>query len=170
MSRRTKRGLIFIALVLSPFIIGLLFTFELLKINFPTDMADQPSIGYQEGPRLLPPVGAVSLHAEPIVLDTLPTNPIPLDSVSLQRGEILYSLHCSLCHGDTGQGDGPISIYYEKQPPSDLTAPHITFMFDGNLYRTISQGFGQMPGLSENLTPRERWDVINYLRILEEKQ
>lgn len=169
MSRRAKRGLLIIGLVLFPFIIGLLFTFELLKINFPTDMADQPSIGYQEGPRRLPPEGSIPVGVEPVVLDALPTNPIPSDHVSLQRGEILYSIHCSLCHGVGGKGDGPIAKYYEKQPPSDLTASYIAFMFDGNLYRTIAQGFGQMPGLSENLTPRERWDVINYLRTLEEE-
>ena len=169
MSQRAKRGLIFIGLVLSPFIIGLLFSYEFVKINFPTDMADQVSIGYQEGPRLLPPEGAVSVMAEPIVLDSLPTNPISTDDVSLQRGGILYSIHCSLCHGVSGEGDGPIAKYYDKQAPSDLTASYIGFMFDGNLYRTISQGFGQMPGLSENLTPRERWDVINYLRTLEGK-
>ncbi len=169
MSRRMKRGLILIGLVLSPFIIGLLFTFELLKINFPTEMADQPSISYQEGPRLLPPYESISVQAAPIVLDTLPTNPIPADAVSLQRGEILYSIHCSLCHGISGQGDGPIAEFYDKQAPSDLTATHIAFMFDGTLYLTVSQGFGQMPGMSENLTPRERWDVINYLRTLEER-
>jgi mono/diheme cytochrome c family protein len=169
MSRRAKRGLLIIGLVLFPFFIGLLFTFELLKIDFPTDMADQPSIGYQEGPRGLPPEGSVPVGAAPIALDTLPTNPIPADYVSLQRGEILYSIHCLLCHGADGKGEGPIAKYYEKQPPSDLTASYIAFMFDGNLYRTIGQGFGQMPGLSENLTPRERWDVINYLRTLEEE-
>jgi len=169
MSKRAKRGLMLIGIVLSPFIVGLLFTFELVKINFPTDMAEQPSVGYQDGPRLLPPNESVPVQAELIVLDALPINPIPADAVSLQRGEILYSIHCSLCHGMSGQGDGPIATYYDKQSPSDLSAPHVAFMFDGILYRTISQGFGQMPGLSENLTPRERWDVINYLRTLEEK-
>ena len=169
MSQRAKRGLLFIGLVLTPFIVGLLFTFELLKIYFPTNMAEQPSIGYQEGPRLLPPEGSVAIMSETIVLDSLPANPIPADEVSLQRGIILYSIHCSLCHGTDGKGDGPIAKFYERQPPSDLTAFYITIMFDGNLYQTISQGFGQMPGLSENLTARERWDVINYLRTLEEK-
>jgi len=169
MSQRAKRGLLFIGLILTPFIVGLLFTFELLKINFPTNMAEQPSIGYQEGPRLLPPEGSVAIMSETIVLDSLPANPIQADDVSLQRGKILYSIHCSLCHGTDGKGDGPIAKFYEKQPPSDLTASYIAFMFDGNLYQTISQGFGQMPGLSENLTARERWDVINYLRTLEEK-
>ncbi len=168
MSIRAKRGLIFIGLVLLPFVIGLLFTYEIIKIDFPTDMADQPWVSYQEGPRLLPPEDSVSLQSEPLVLDSLPTNPIPADEVSLQRGEILYSIHCSICHGIGGHGDGPIAEYYKESPPTDLTATYIAFLFDGGLYRTISQGFGQMPGLSENLTPRERWDVINYLRTLED--
>ena len=30
----------------------------------------------------------------------------------------------------------------------------------------ILQGFGEMPSLAEGLTVRERWDVINYIRIL----
>jgi len=38
--------------------------------------------------------------------------------------------------------------------------------FDGSVYLTIAQGFGQMPSLAENLTPRERWDVVNYVRTL----
>lgn len=170
MNNRTKRGLIFIGLVLIPFIVGLLFTFELLKIDFPTDMADQPWTGYQEGPRLLPPDGSVSLQEQPIAIDSLPENPIPMDDISLQRGEILYSIHCALCHGASGHGDGSLANYYADRGPTDLTAAYIISIFDGALYRTISQGFGQMPGLAENLTPRERWDVINYLRTLEEEQ
>jgi len=169
-SRQAKRGLILIGIILAPFIIGLLFTFEILKINFPTDMADQPSFRYQEGPRLLPPEGSLSIQAEPILLDSLPANPIPADSVSLQRGEILYSIHCELCHGEAGKGDGTLVEYYENNPPSDLTASNVAFQFDGNLYRTISQGFGQMPAFSENLTSRERWDVINFMRTLETEQ
>jgi len=169
MSRRLKNGLILIGVIITPFIVGLLFTFEIVKINFPTDMADQPSFGYQESPRLLPPEGSIPIDAELIAIDSLSTNPIPSDAVSLQRGEILYSIHCSMCHGFSGLGDGSLAEYYEKQPPSDLTANYITYMFDGNLYRTISQGLGQMPGLSENLTTRERWDVINYIRTLEIK-
>lgn len=170
MSERARRGLIFIGLVLSPFIIGLLFTFEFLKIEFPTDMENQPWVDYQEGPRFLPPEGAVPAQGESLVLDTLPTNPIPADEVSLQRGEILYSIHCSLCHGEGGRGRGPLVEYYPDRPPSDLTASNIAAQFDGALFRTLSQGFGRMPALTENLTPRERWDVINYLRALEDEQ
>jgi mono/diheme cytochrome c family protein len=131
-------------------------------------MEFSPAVDYQEGPRLLPAVDTVPIQGKAIVLDVLPVNPIPADEVSLQRGEILYSIHCAVCHGDSAQGDGPLVSFYEDRPPGDLTGPNVAVQFDGILFRTVSQGFGQMPPLAENLTPRERWDVINYLRELEQ--
>jgi mono/diheme cytochrome c family protein len=168
MSERAKRGLIFIGLLLLPFVVGLLFTYELIKVRFPTDMEFSPAVDYQAGPRLLPAENTVPTQGKAIVLDIIPVNPIPADDVSLQRGEILYSIHCTLCHGESAQGDGPLVSFYKERPPSDLTGPNIAAQFDGTLFRTVSQGFGQMPPLEENLTPRERWDVINYLRELEQ--
>lgn len=168
MSERAWRGLIFIGLVLVPFIVGPLLTYEIIKIDIPTDMADQPSVDYQEGPRLLPPDKSVPVTGKSIVLDTLPVNPVQADEVSLQRGEILYSIYCSLCHGDGGQGDGPLAAYYEERPLRPLTAATITSQFDGQLFLTISEGYSRMPPQSEALSPRDRWDVINYMRKLEE--
>jgi hypothetical protein len=65
MNPRLRRGLVIIGLVLTPFVVGLLFTYEVIKIPVPTDMADQPSIDYQEGPRRLPPDGAVPIQGLP---------------------------------------------------------------------------------------------------------
>jgi mono/diheme cytochrome c family protein len=162
---RLRRGLVIIALVLSPFIVGLLLTFEIIKIPFPTNMAIQASVNYQEGPRLLPPEGAVPVGGLSVIPDEFPTNPIPADDVSLQRGEILYSIHCQICHGVQGQGDGPLAKYFDRTP-ENLTTEQTTAEFDGSVYLTIVQGFGQMPSLAENLIERERWDVINYVRTL----
>jgi S-disulfanyl-L-cysteine oxidoreductase SoxD len=162
---RLKRGLLMIGLVLAPFIIGLLFTYELLKIPFPTDMDRQPSVGYQEGPRLLPPVGSVPVQGISVIPEEFPINPVPADEVSLQRGEILYGIHCLLCHGALGRGDGPLAVYFDRTP-QNLVGPQITAEFDGSVYLTIAQGFGQMLSLAENLTPRERWDIVNYMRTL----
>ncbi len=165
MTSRQRRGLVIIGLVLTPFIIGVLFTFEIIKIPFPTDMSSQPSIDYQEGPRILPPQGAVPVQGLSVIPEEFPLNPVPADDVSLQRGVLLYEIHCQICHGAQGHGDGPLSHYFERTP-QNLTAEQITSEFDGSVYLTIVQGFGQMPSLAENLTSRERWDVINYVRTL----
>ncbi len=87
------------------------------------------------------------------------------DEVSRLRGAVLYDIHCQLCHGKQGHGDGPLADYFERTP-QNLTSPQITAEFDGSVYLTIVQGFGQMLPLAENLTPRERWDIVNYVRTL----
>ncbi len=165
MNQRMQRGLLIIAILLIPFFIGLLFTFEILKIPFITDMQNQVSINYQESPRLLPPDGAVPVQGLAVIPDELPVNPIPADEVSLQRGKILFDIHCQVCHGETGQGDGPLANYFERTP-ENLTSSQITAEFGGAVYLTIRNGFGQMPALYENLTQRETWDVVNYLHTL----
>jgi mono/diheme cytochrome c family protein len=165
MNPRLGRGLIIIGLVLAPFIIGLLFTYELIKIPFSTNMADQPFVDYQEAPRKLPPDGAVPIQGLSVIPEEFPVNPVQSNETSLQRGAILYDIHCQLCHGAQGHGDGPLSGHFDRTP-QNLTVAQITGEFDGSVYLTIVQGFGQMPSLAENLTPRERWDVINFVRTL----
>jgi mono/diheme cytochrome c family protein len=100
-----------------------------------------------------------------VIPGQLPTNPVPLDDVSLQRGKILFSIYCQICHGPAGHGDGTLAAFFDRTP-ENLTSPQITGEFDGSVYLTIVQGFGQMPALAEDLSPRERWDVVNYVRTL----
>lgn len=166
MSERAWRGLIFIGLLLLPFIVGPLLTYEIIKFDIGTDMANQASIGYQEGPRLPEPERSVPLTGKAILLDTMAPNLIPADEVSLRRGELLYGIYCALCHGESGQGDGPLATYYEERPIRSLTSSAVSAQFDGQLFQTISEGFSRMPPQAEALSPRERWDVINYLRTL----
>jgi mono/diheme cytochrome c family protein len=165
MNPRLQRGLLIIAVILTPFIIGLLFTYEILKIPFTTDMENQVSINYQESPRLLPADGAVPIQGLAVIPDEFPNNPIPADEVSLQRGNFLYDIHCRVCHGVNGHGDGPLAEYFERTP-ENLTSSQITAEFDGAVYLTIRNGFGQMPALFENLTPHETWDVVNFVHTL----
>ncbi len=169
MSRQTKRAYLILAGLTVPLIVGLLFTYQIIKIPVPTNMAENPTTGYQEGHRGLPPAGAVPIEGQAIVFGTLPDNPVNADAHSLQRGEILYSIHCALCHGEDGTGGGTIAAYYEDaeaDPPPDITGSNIARQEDGKIFRIITQGQKGMPALYENLTVRERWDVVNHLRTL----
>ena len=163
MTRQTRLGLILIGLLLAPFILGLLFTYQVIRIPFQSDMADSPAVGYLEGPRLGPPAGAVPIQGEAAIPEEFPMNPIPSDLTSLQRGQVLYQVHCALCHGEQGWGDGPLAGYFARTP-ENLTGTKTAAEFDGSVFLAIQQGFGEMPSLSENLTVRERWDVVNYIR------
>ncbi len=163
MSIRTRRGIIILLLLFAPFVFALLLTYQVILIPFPSDLIDSPAVGYQEGPRLKVPEGSVPIQGLDIIPGEFPVNPVPADEVSLQRGEILYGIHCALCHGENGRGDGPLASYFSRSPEI-LSSPRASAEFDGTVYLMILQGVGEMPALAENLTVRERWDVINYIR------
>ena len=148
----------------------LVIGYEVIYVDFVSFMEDQPSIGYQDEPRILPPEGAVPV-SRPTYLDVPANlvNPVPLDGVSLQRGEILYDLHCSVCHGPKGKGDGPVVEFWKEDArrPADLTDARFSLYPDAVLYGVVTQGVGGMPPLRENMTERQYWDVINFVRSLQ---
>ena len=161
-----KRLLIIFAVAGVGFGIILLFSYDVIKIEWPSFMEIQPSYGTQEHPL---PVPAQSIPVEGpayIAGEGAPINPVPADEVSIARGKQLFGINCQLCHGDTGEGNGPISAFLIKKKPANLSSPIIQNLPDGTIFFVISNGFGFMPALNENLTVRERWDVVNFIRTL----
>jgi mono/diheme cytochrome c family protein len=143
----------------------LLVTYDVITINFPTNMAEQDTIAYLQGPRKVAPALAVPVQG-PALIDGQPaTTPVPSSSESIQRGQHLYSITCQVCHGKSGNGLSPLSAFFNP-PPADLTGATVQNMTDAQIYVVITQGFNVMPPMAENLSPTERWDVINYVRTL----
>jgi mono/diheme cytochrome c family protein len=148
----------------------MLFTYEVIAIDFPVLMEDQRAVEYLDGPHLEAPAEAIPI-SQPTYLGGggVPENPVAADSVSIQRGEVLFSLHCALCHGEKAGGDGPVTGYWREDArrPPNLTEERVSNLPDGAIYQFISQGIGAMPPLRHNLDERGRWDVVNYLRTLQ---
>jgi mono/diheme cytochrome c family protein len=163
-----RRVILTIVIVTVPLLIGLLFAYDIIKINWASNMEDQISIDYQEGPRKWAPGDAIPVSGPSGPVAGIPENPVPADLVSLKRGHDLFQRNCALCHGQQGQGDGPITQYWNPQmrKPANLTDPRMKTMSDGTVYITISNGYGAMPPLRENLDVRERWDTVNYVKTL----
>jgi mono/diheme cytochrome c family protein len=164
-----RRVILTLVIVSVPLIIGLFFTYDVIKINWASNMEVQASIKAQEPPRKWAPAESVRFDGPSLPANgQSPVNPVPADEVSLQRGQLLFERNCVPCHGASGQGDGPITQYWkpDAKRPANLTEPRIAQQSDGALYLTISQGYGAMPPLNENLNVRERWDIVNYVRSL----
>lgn len=143
-----------------------IFTYDLIKVEWISMMELQPSYRWMEDPLPLPP-RSIPIEG-PVSIPGLgaPPNPVPADEVSLQRGRQLYAINCAMCHGPAGEGDGVIAAFLQNKP-ADLTADVVQAKSDGALFLTITNGVtGRMPPLNENLTVRERWDVVNFLRTL----
>ncbi len=145
----------------------LLFTYDVIKIDWPSFMEIQPSFRQMEDPL---PVPARSIPIDgPIVIPGMgaPQNPTVADDASIARGKELYTINCLQCHGATGEGNGPIAAFLINFKPANLTSPIVQSKSDGSIFLTISNGLeGRMPPLNENLLVPERWDVVNYVRTL----
>jgi len=146
-------------------LIGLI-SYDVIKINFPTQMANQESVAYLEGPRLPAPAGAIPIQG-PVLVDGQPAvSPVPSSAASIANGKALFTLVCAVCHGPAGNGKSPVAAFFVQHHPADLTSAPIQALTDAQIYLVITNGKGDMPPMAENLDPTERWDVINFVRTL----
>lgn len=165
------RFLTVIAVVVLAFSGLMLFAFDIVKIDWISFMEIQDSFKPMEHPL---PVAARSIPIEGAAYipgQGAPENPVKSDANSVERGRVLYSVTCVQCHGAKADGNGIIGGALVFQP-ANLTGDVVQSKPDGSLFLTISNGIvgtgGQihMPALNENLTVRDRWDVVNYIRTL----
>lgn len=145
----------------------LLFSYDIIKLEWVSFMEIQPSYRPMENP-LPPPVGSIPIEGAVAIPGMgAPENPTTGDEASLIRGKELYVINCQMCHGATGKGNGQIAPFLVNFKPADLTSDVVQSKSDGSFFLTISNGLeGRMPALNENLTVSERWDVVNFLRTL----
>jgi mono/diheme cytochrome c family protein len=146
--------------------IALLFSYDVLRISFPSQMVNQDSVGYVQGPRLAVPAEAIPVQGPVLLADQPAVEHVPATANSLQRGGVLYGINCAVCHGGAGTGDGTLSGFFSP-PPADLTGQDVQELPDADIFLAITQGRGDMLSLAENLSPSQRWDVVNYVRSLQ---
>jgi mono/diheme cytochrome c family protein len=165
-----KRVTILLVFVGSLLGLVLLFSYDIFKVEWISFMEIQPSYKPMDDPL---PIAADSVPVEGAAYIPgmgAPSNPVPVDDVSVSNGSELYSINCVQCHGILGKGDGVIGAALVN-PPADLTSARVVGLSDGAIFVTISSGVpGRMPNLNENLNVQQRWDVVNYIRAVIQKQ
>lgn len=163
-----KRLALLFAVVAVGLSVVMLFTYDVIKVDWLSFMEIQPSYRQMEEPR---PVPERSIPVEgPVSIPNMgaPSNPVEADETSLARGEELYVINCVPCHGPDGIGNGPVAAFLQERKPADLTSTVVRSLSDGAIFLTISNGkLPFMVPMNENLTVRERWDVVNYIRTLQ---
>jgi mono/diheme cytochrome c family protein len=162
-----KRILIIVLVVGALLGVLMLFTYNVIKIDRISFMEIQPSFRPMEDPLPVPKRSIPIEGAAYIPGMGAPVNPIEADQVSIERGALLFGVNCAICHGPGGQGNGNIAPFLAKKKPADLTSDDVQTRSDGAIFLIMSNGVpGNMPALNENLTVRERWDVVNFIRTL----
>jgi mono/diheme cytochrome c family protein len=164
-----KRLILLLVILLIPFAVGLLFTYDVIKIQWVNTMQLESSYQPQEDPLPMPARSVPVQGASFVAGLGAPVNPVPADVVSLQRGQQLFKTFCALCHGQTGVGNSIVASFFTQYKPADLTSDAVKSLSDGSIFMTITNGIpGRMPQMRDDLPgARERWDVINYVRSLQ---
>jgi mono/diheme cytochrome c family protein len=105
---------------------------------------------------------------------TAPNTPVALIPMAVtretvERGHDRFNVYCTPCHGRTGEGNGMIVQRGYKQPPS-LHDGRLRASGAGYFYDVMTRGFGQMPDYAAQITPKDRWAVVAYIRALQLSQ
>jgi len=104
------------------------------------------SIGYKMSATIANPVGA-------------------LNATEMAEAGRLYNINCAICHGEKGKANGPMSG--KVGGIVDLTLPAYVTMTDGTIFYSITYGKNNMGSYASQLTRKQRWEVIKYVRTLQ---
>ena len=97
------------------------------------------------------------------------TLPFPIDRPLLLRGQERFNIFCAPCHDRVGSGQGMI-VRRGYRPPPSLHIERLRAAPPGHFYDVVSHGFGAMPDYAAQISPRDRWAIVAYIRALQLSQ
>ena len=104
-------------------------------------------------------------------VDNQPVAAIPfaVTHADVQRGQERFTIYCTPCHGQLGDGNGMVVQRGLRQAANfhqdRLRQERIGYFFD-----VITNGFGAMQGYAEQVPVRDRWLIAAYVRALQYSQ
>lgn len=93
-------------------------------------------------------------------------NPVPHTEEARTAGMKTYVNQCSMCHGERGDGEGPMAAGLSEKPADFTDAHMMREMTDGEIFWKITEGRDPMPSFKKSLTQTQRWQLVHYLRSL----
>ncbi len=127
-------------------------------------MDDQQTAKPYQAPVLAPPAGAVPVSGRELVSqESELRNPVPPTAASVAEGLALFETNCLICHGKTSAERGRVGKKLVPPPPG-LEPDMVKGLSDQEIFKVMTFGFGRMPVFQDKLSPRERWNLVNFLR------
>jgi mono/diheme cytochrome c family protein len=97
------------------------------------------------------------------------TIPFAITHDDVRRGQERFTIYCTPCHGQLGDGNGMVVQRGLRQAANfhqdRLRQERIGYFFD-----VITNGFGAMQGYAEQVPVRDRWLIASYVRALQYSQ
>jgi hypothetical protein len=93
-------------------------------------------------------------------------NPVGVSPQGLKSAARIYQRSCASCHGRTGASNGPAARALPQDPADFTNEDLMRKVTDGELFWKISTGRAPMPSYLNTLSATQRWQLVNYLRML----
>ncbi|KUF41941.1 cytochrome c [Myroides marinus] len=87
-------------------------------------------------------------------------SPLSAEEKDLEKGKALYTIYCSVCHGDAGDGKGTLVKKEKFLGVPNYKERELT---EGGIYHVITYGLNAMGSHANQLTQHERWLVTDYV-------
>jgi mono/diheme cytochrome c family protein len=125
----------------------------------PIESADGPVYAFQDTPVFTGHVPGTTNYVE--------TNPLPITDSLLHRGQQRFTIYCTPCHGQLGEGNGITKKIGAMAVVANLHDKRIVELTDGEVFNTVTYGKGNMQGYGPQIPVEDRWAIIAYLRALQ---
>lgn len=129
------------------------------------EMAGLPE-GVMSQQNLLTPIAYRRNYARGSEVGEALTNPLDSsDAAVLERGERMYGVYCTPCHGD-GVNLGPVAQPGRYPAVAVLAGDggRLQHVSDGWVYLTLRNGGGLMPAYGHAMNDDEMWSVVAWMR------
>jgi mono/diheme cytochrome c family protein len=97
------------------------------------------------------------------------TFPFQVTQADIVHGEERFNIYCAPCHGRLGDATG-IVVQRGFVPPPTFHQDRLRTAPVGHFFDVISNGLTPMPSYANQISPRDRWDIIAYIRALQFSQ
>jgi len=139
-------------------------------------MLYQPKVVAYGQPMMQPPDGTLPASAsleDPAVRTGVAEGawvdriPVAVDRALVEHGRRDFDHYCAACHGVLGDGQSVVADKMTLRRPKSLIDPDARDYPPGRIFQGIRQGYGLMPSYSVQLSERDAWGVVAYVRALQ---
>jgi mono/diheme cytochrome c family protein len=103
----------------------------------------------------------------------LTKNPLPLSSLTMERGHQRFNIYCSPCHGQIGDGKGIVAqrgLTQGMVPPTSFQSADMMKKPDGHFFDVMTHGIRNMQPYAYQVSVNDRWSIVHYIRALQRSQ
>jgi len=93
--------------------------------------------------------------------------PFRVTAEVIERGRERFNIICATCHGLAGDGESEVAKQMSLRKPPSLVKAEMRVHPPGRFFRIITFGYGLMPSYRTQLSVRDRWAVVAYIRALQ---